>query len=377
MTGSVKGWCPGALRPMEAGDGLMLRIRPHGSRLTAAQARALADLAGTYGNGLIDLGTRAHVQLRGIRAADLPALHGVLAGMGLLDTDPAAEARRNVLTTPVWAGGETLRLAAALEAALAEGPVLPPKFGFAVDSGPAAVLGGASADIRIERAEGGGLILRADGMERGEPVSLGEAPRRAVALARWFADAAGGRTRMARLVAEGILPPVAALRPPLTGPALRPGPVPQGLCLALPFGRITADTLRAVAVAPLRLTPWRSLVVEGGQGLIPPPELIADPDDPLLRVAACTGAPGCASAGVGTRALARRLAPLVPPGGLLHVSGCAKGCAHPGPATATLMGRGGRFDLILNGSCATEPVRRGLTPARIPDLLRGHLVPRP
>ncbi len=24
----VKGWCPGALRPMESGDGLVVRVRP-------------------------------------------------------------------------------------------------------------------------------------------------------------------------------------------------------------------------------------------------------------------------------------------------------------------------------------------------------------
>ncbi len=29
MTGwEIKGWCPGALRPMQSGDGLVVRIRP-------------------------------------------------------------------------------------------------------------------------------------------------------------------------------------------------------------------------------------------------------------------------------------------------------------------------------------------------------------
>ncbi len=51
----------------------------------------------------------------------------------------------------------------------------------------------------------------------------------------------------------------------------------------------------------------------------------------MRRVIACTGAPGCLQASVETRALARALAPHVP-GGMLHVSGCAKGCAHPGAA---------------------------------------------
>ena len=30
----IKGWCPGALRPMQSGDGLVVRIRPPTGRLT-------------------------------------------------------------------------------------------------------------------------------------------------------------------------------------------------------------------------------------------------------------------------------------------------------------------------------------------------------
>ena len=375
MSGTVKGWCPGALRPMASGDGLVVRIRPHAGRLTVAQVQAIADLAEVHGNGLIDLGSRAHLQLRGVRADTLSALQGALAGLGLLDPDPGAEARRNILTTPVWTGGETPALVAELEAALAAAPVLPAKFGFAVDTGAQAVLGNASADIRIERAVGGGLILRADGMAIGEPVTPQAAPGRAVELARWFAACRGSATRMARLVAEGTRPPLVATTPPGQGRAVQPGPTPFGACRAVPFGQMRADVLRHLSVAPLRLTPWRSVVLEGLSDLPAHPGLIADPDDPRLRVAACTGAPGCTSAEVETRTLAARLAPLVPPGGVLHVSGCAKGCAHPGPATATLTGRDGRFDLILNGPAGGNPVARGLTETDIPDRLRGHLAP--
>ncbi|MFT4152064.1 MAG: hypothetical protein QM656_17810, partial [Paracoccaceae bacterium] len=364
-------------RPMETGDGLVVRIRPHGSRLTAEQARALAGLAVAHGNGLIDLGSRAHVQVRGVRADGLPALHAALAGLGLLDPDPHAEARRNILTTPVWQGDETPRLVAALEAALHAAPDLPPKFGFAVDTGRVAVLGTASADIRIERGTGGGLILRADGMAAGEPVTTATAAPRAVGLAHWFAAHRDQETRMARLLATGAAPPRAATEAPERGAPLLPGPGAGGLCLALPFGRMRAETLHALAVAPLRLTPWRSVVVEGIASLPVPDDLIADPDDPLLRVAACTGAPGCASASVATRDIARSLAPLVPAGCTLHVAGCAKGCAHSGAADVTLTGRDGRFDLILNGPAGGTPVARGLNPDTLSDLLRGHLAPRP
>lgn len=369
---SVRGWCPGALRPMMSGDGLVLRIRPHAGRLSVAQARAVADLAQAHGNGRIDLGARAHLQLRGVAEAALPALWAALADLGLLDADTGAEARRNILTTPIHGADETLALVAALEEGLRTGPDLPAKFGFAVDTGAAAVLGGASADLRIERAADG-LILRAEGMARGEAVSAAQAVPRALEIARWFAARRGAETRIARL---GFAPPLRAEQPPLTGAVLVPGATPFGLCIGLPFGQIGAQDLHRLALAPLRLTPWRSVLLEGVAAADLPPGLIRDAADPLLRVSACTGAPGCASATVETRALARRLAAGLPAGATLHVSGCAKGCAHPRPADITLTGRDGAFDLILNAGPAAAPLRRGLGPADIPDAIRGSLAPR-
>ena len=41
----VQGWCPGALRPMQSGDGLVVRVRPQAGRLTAAQAAGIANAA--------------------------------------------------------------------------------------------------------------------------------------------------------------------------------------------------------------------------------------------------------------------------------------------------------------------------------------------
>jgi precorrin-3B synthase len=112
--------------------------------------------------------------------------------------------------------------------------------------------------------------------------------------------------------------------------------------IALPFGQTDSRTLSALAdLAPLRLTPWRMLLLEGLNTMPDLPGLITTPTDPLLRVAACTGAPGCAQALAPVRDLARQLAPSVPEGAMLHVSGCAKGCAHPSAADITLVARGG------------------------------------
>ena len=54
----VKGWCPGALRPMQSGDGLVVRIRPR-SGVEPHELRVLADAARRFGNGHIDLTRRA------------------------------------------------------------------------------------------------------------------------------------------------------------------------------------------------------------------------------------------------------------------------------------------------------------------------------
>ncbi|WP_299842480.1 precorrin-3B synthase [uncultured Paracoccus sp.] len=351
----VQGWCPGALRPMLSGDGLVVRLRPVLGRLNQTQAEGLAAAAVKHGNGLMDLTARGNLQLRGVREQSHAALISELQALGLVDADLQTEARRNLLVTP-FADAVTEALALAVTRALAAGPDLPGKFGFVVDSGPAPVLSATAGDIRLERDETGGLILRADGAELGAPVSAENAPEAAVALARWFLAAGGvrdGRGRMAALIARGIHPEGAlagTTRPAPAPPPPGPGLVPQGALAALEFGQVEAGALAALAaIGPLRLTPWRMLLIEGVQQLPDLPGLILSGDDPRLRVVACTGAPGCRQGHRAVRGLARALAADVPPGRVLHVSGCAKGCAHPGPADLTLIATSEGFDLVRNG----------------------------
>jgi precorrin-3B synthase len=77
-------------------------------------------------------------------------------------------------------------------------------------------------------------------------------------------------------------------------------------------------------------------------------------DDPRRHVIACAGAPLCASAHIAARAMAPRLAaaaaPYLSDRVILHISGCAKGCAHPGAAALTVVGKPGDCDLVANGS---------------------------
>lgn len=364
----IKGWCPGALRPMESGDGWVVRVRAHGGRLTAGALARIAGLAAAYGNGLIDLSARGNLQIRGVMPQSHPPLIDGLGAVGLIDEDATREARRNILVTPFWQDGDgTQALVAGLEAALADGPDLPGKFGFAIDTGAVPVLAGASADVRLERGAGGGLILRADGASHGQPVTAETAVAAMIGLARWFVQSGGvreGRGRMAAHLARVELPAgLSSLPVPLPAPVtMRPGPVADGSLVALRFGQVDAETLASLAtqVPAVRLTPWRMLLLEGLADAPALPGLIRDPANPMLRVVACTGAPGCPQALQPTRALAAALATHVPSGQVLHVSGCGKGCAHPGPADLTLAATATGFDLIANGRASDTPQRRGL-----------------
>jgi precorrin-3B synthase len=386
---AIRGWCPGALRPMASGDGLVVRVRPVASEITRAQAEGIAALADTHGNGMVELTTRANLQIRGVAEAGLPALTEGLATLGLLDADPEREARRNVVVTPIRKGAVdqcalAQALTDALTDALGEAPRLPGKFGFAVDAGPRRYLADTSADIRIEAGRAG-LIVRADGAARGRAVAgPAEAVAAALALARWFAASGGigadGRGRMRRHLARVALPPELAgdALPAPAAPAPEAGPWggPRGGLhfVGAAFGQMPAAALArlgAQAQGPIRVSPWRMLAVAPAEpeALADDPDLIARPGDPLAGVIACTGAPGCPQASVATRPLARRLARRLSgrlqAGATLHVSGCAKGCAHPRAADVTLVGRGGAFDLVRGGAPWEEPAARGLDPAAI------------
>jgi precorrin-3B synthase len=374
----IKGWCPGALRPMQSGDGLVTRIRPPLGRLTPQQAKAIATAAEAHGNGIIDLSARANLQLRGVTEASHPRLIEDLRAHSLIDPDIETESLRNLIVTP-FRDAETTALAITLTAALARIPKLPGKFGFALDTGPRPVLTQASADIRVERCTNGRLILRPDGHPLGQPVT--DLAADILAMANWFTASGGvtdGRGRMAALIARGNVPPACTLAPADPLPTPTPGLHPDGALIALAFGQLRSETLRQIATLghELRPTPWRMLLLVGATTLPELPGFITDPADPILRITACTGAPGCPQALGDTRQLARQLAPHLPEGQSLHISGCAKGCAHPAPESLTLTATGRGHDLIRNGTASDIPGLTGLTPRAIEDHLKALHAPQ-
>ncbi|MCH4561549.1 cobalamin biosynthesis protein CobG [Halomonas sp. EGI 63088] len=381
----IKSWCPGAWRPMATGDGLLVRVRPHLGRLTREQMLALCDAAENFGSGLIELTSRANLQLRGVSEATWPALMTFLVEHGLVDPDPQVERRPQVLLAPDWQEGDATHEAARLlQARLAEMPELPDKIGLAIDAGDAPVLGEVSVDFRIERSASGtlqprasgGLLVRADGHALGTPVdSVAAAVEHLVRLAHWFVESGGRESgRMRRHQAPLPVWAPASIRPAEAGPRPALGHHVRGRVVGLPFGRAPASALRAAieptAVTAVRVTPWRRLLVEGAgegaacAGAASVAGLLNDENDPRLAMQACPGAPHCEQASVETLGLAERLAGRVE--GSVHVSGCTKGCARRQPAGVCLTGRAGRFDLIVGGCADGTPVATGLSEA---DLL--------
>jgi precorrin-3B synthase len=359
---------------MQSGDGLVVRVRPRGGRLTPDQARGIAQLAAVHGNGLIDLSNRANVQLRGVTEASHPALIDGLRGLDLIDTDAEDEARRNIIVSPFWTEGDgSQEIAAALAQALSapHAPNLSGKFGFVVDTAVQPVLRDVSADIWLETGAEGLLLATLGPLAK--PVTIETAVPAAIALAHWFIAQGGvteGRGRMANLLKHCALPEdfTTPRRPAVARPT--PGMQPQGQLVGFEFGQMPYETLAALAdLGPLRITPWRMLLIENLTDAPHIPGVITQPDDPMLRVIACTGAPGCLQAHAATRPLARALAPKLTE--TLHVSGCAKGCAYPTAAPLTLTATPTGFCLIRNGTASGTLLREGLCAA---DLIETNIL---
>lgn len=403
---SIKGWCPGSLRPMASGDGLVVRIKISGGRFEVATLRAITALGRRAGNGLFDLSHRANLQMRGVSDETLPDVLDTLAALGLLAPDEASEQVLNVIAPPLAGLDATAlidgrALVGELEAILRDDAALhalPGKFGFVVDDGGRLSTAQADVDIALEALCEDGVVrvaLRLAGAPGlAAVVERAHAACAATDLARAFLSLRNdcGARRMRGLVAAsgaeavfsraGLACTTAA---PHNGTTMADvlGPHAFGACFvgcAAAFGRWRADDLDHLAdcaaaqgAEDLRLTPWRAILVadvapERAGSLadaLAMGGLIVDPADPLLSVAACPGAPDCESASVRTHALARDLAPLFAgaPGLALHVSGCAKGCAHPRAAPFTLVGRDGAFDLVLAGAPDATPLARSLDPA--------------
>jgi precorrin-3B synthase len=375
-----RGACPTVFAPMASGDGLLARVKPPGSRLSADAARALASAAAACGNGVIELTSRGNIQVRGLTEASAPGFARAMVSAGLASTDPAVERRRNVLVAPL-ADAATRALATALEVRLADAALagLPDKFGFVVDGGGGLPLDTASGDVRL-RSDGARWLVWCDGAPTATMCDAAEALELTLMIAAAFL-ALSPRERRMRGAAQwqdllrmtGAFPNVVAPTP--ARPPRCIGRLGRGFGIGLPFGSTDAATLAALAeFAPLWVSPWRAFIIEkpfspaAGEGWVRGRVLITDPSDPRLALAACPGRPACAHAHADTRGDAARLAALLP-GIRAHLSGCAKGCAHPAAAPVTLVAGADGYALVRNGRAADAAERTGLSLADAAALL--------
>jgi precorrin-3B synthase len=392
-----KGWCPGARRPMQAKDGLLVRLRISGGGVSAATLRGLAQAGRAHGNGLFDLSARANLQMRGVRGESLPLLIETLDVLGVIDENAAAEAVRNVLVSPLAGLDGRIdapRAAKALDATLAANKdlhALPGKFGFLIDDGSGLSLGPVPADIRFDWIGGEQAFAIGIGGNANEAIFLGlcggdDIPDIASRLARAFlrlgSQMAEPPRRMRDLMESCGPAAIAALAGLRPGPPRQSGaieePCPVGLlrfneryCFGVgaAFGRLDANMFDAAArgaeifsTGEIRLTPWRALILPFVQpkqagamrAYFTAHRFIVDHEDARLAIAACGGASTCERGITDTRSdalalmfFARRVRKT---GVALHVSGCAKGCARQAATPFTLIAHAGRYELVVDAT---------------------------
>ncbi len=273
-TPTRRGWCPGILRPMPTGDGLLVRLQFNGRTLSPHLARNLAQAARRFGNGLVDLTSRGNLQLRGVSTATHAPLVAYLGELGFLGDSKTAETRHTIIASPLaglmqfGAVMDITPIVRKLDASIAADSFLqerlPAKFAIVIDDGGWPSLADVDAYLRFvatRRPEGISFRVHGGGKLRDASWLCLSAPDKVVDNALRLARdmCIGPPTQEERNppsfrdYAKTLLPLIGtfdqAEGPPLLG-------------LAASFGRLTADGLELLAEAAedlghdLRLTPW-------------------------------------------------------------------------------------------------------------------------
>lgn len=386
----ARGACPRLAVPMETGDGLLARLIPHGPMPIDALA-ALCAAARTHGNGLMEITARGSLQVRGLGPLSAP-----LFADAALALDAGFDDSIPVITNPLpqdpFGLFQVQTLASEVRASIAARElILAPKVSVIVDDGGPISLDALATDLRFRAISQGGQLrlLVSVGGDSLSATPLGLAERHAATtlaadLLAVLADR--GRDTRARdvLANEGSVAFLTAAGDRLEPAPLRPlartaetiglHRLHDGLCaigVALPFGQAQAlDLIALLRIARANGADWAALAPQRTLLLGAISEMtafalgtaadtlgfIVDARDPRRRVVACAGEGACASGYIRARDLAAQIAERLPQGTLaVHVSGCAKGCAHPRPAPLTIVGtpQGGGF--IANGTARDEP----------------------
>lgn len=403
---SRRGACPALAAPMQTGDGLLVRLNPVAGGLSPKSLIGLAESALRHGNGIMEVTARGSLQIRGLTpdgarllATEVDAL-GIAVRTGVpVETGPLAGIDPYEIADPRPLA-ERIRVAVE-EAGLT--PRLGPKVALVVDGGGQLMMDALTADVRLKAVRADNDIIWS--------VSVAGDGRNAKVLAEVDADAARDIAVAAlRMVAEksreahtrdlsdrqlaslagwhSFAPPsgrtergaIEHNRPSIGLFDLDNG---TAIGIALPYGSMPADKIiglsqRALALGTteIRLAPGRALLFLGQPAAANPPlgdtaaslGFVTDASDPRTRIAACPGAPACASGRIATRDIAETIAAENADilDFILHISGCAKGCAHPGPAALTVVGDENGAGLVVNATAKALPAgyRPGYDAAR-------------
>jgi precorrin-3B synthase len=390
----ARGACPRLAKPMQTGDGLLARLVTAGP-IPLDAFIGLCAAAQEHGNGMMEISSRGSLQVRGLTPVSAPLFASAVAGLdielcerapvlsGPLPDDPAALIDADALASSLR------RAIAAHELRLA------PKVSVVIDGGGCLHLDALTADLRlraIETAQGPKLhVSLAGDAASATPlglVALDDAVNVATRILALIASR-GPTARAADLLrGEGIRvfnEAVGNRMARATPLPMRPCAEPIGLhrlrggqcaiAVALAFGQVEADDLSAFAglarangATWVRPAPDRTLLlgpIDEMTGFVLATAaddlgFVVDARDPRRRIVACPGAPACASGLVAARALAAELAEQLPPsrhGIAVHVSGCAKSCAHPGAAPLTIVGTSQGCGIVRNGTPRATPQR--------------------
>jgi precorrin-3B synthase len=351
---------------------------------------ALCEASEAQGNGILEVTNRGSLQIRGLSTDSAPAFAHTVTSLGL-----GEHAGPPILTSPLL--GLTAEEHPDLRALLTDiraqlsDPALAsigPKVSVLIDCGGALHLDSVAGDVRLRACTGNRWHLSIAGTAAAA-VSLGWLdPRRAPqAIFRiLLAIAQRGPTARARDMINGseslaLHASLAGITSDAPPPRLRPIAQPIGVHplsdgrvavgISLAFGRTHARVLKQLARDAMNLgavsvgtAPGRALLAIGLDistaaeftAAAAAAGFLVRQDDARRYVIACAGAPACRSGMLSTRELAPAIAEAAQAfldGSLtIHVSGCAKGCAHPGVAALTLVGPDG---LVVQGRAGDAP----------------------
>ena len=367
---SRRGACPTLDAPMQTGDGLLARIRLADGRIDPFRLERLAVVCGTYGNGIMEITARGNLQVRGLTEAVVADFAAEVRQIISVDTGLVVE-------TPPLAGDDPLEFVdprpLAAQIRTLAGPLsagFGPKVTVVVDGNGQIGLERLKADLRLVAVGTSRWLIWVGSRLLGttaQPLECAGVVLRALAALGRQGRATDLSAEPLDLALDALVEASAAVFQPVTAPVgqfqLREGTVTG---LGLPFGAIGWESMAALAdgasrfgISEFRLGPHHSVLAVGADASlleeVASIGFITDSHDPRRRISACIGSDGCASGHIAARAVASRLAPGLGKGMELHVSGCSKGCAHPGSANVTLVGRADGYGLVIDGRAGDMP----------------------